>query len=768
MGLIHWWPLQGDLNDHAGNIPLSSGTATGNYSFPDTGKFGKCIALVNQNLNVTNPFIDLDNWSLSFWFKNDGVYQWGDPICWSTNYSRLEITTGDGSGWAWYRNDLASGNVFGSPGRFLADGQLNHWYNITIVKKGTQATFYLDGVIKLTYSSSGNFTSASDKMFFNSRGSISENNGKMSLCDIRCYDHALSEAEMHELKSGLLLHYNFEDYTGSKNLITNPNSWTSTYASDSSGSSTKGKFTVQSDGSVLVEDNNSNTRFMCVQNPAVTAGDVLTVSIKYKNVSGDQTFRWQFSELNSSNSLTTAYWSTGRQKEIDIGDGWKIIYYTITIQNANTTKIRFWLQDGADYTLYTHSYYLKDFKAEKGETDNPIFETTGYTTIYDGSGNELHGIATDVENRCDAATGKHSAYFPLTGSHYITIPNPPLDNTNVSVSAWWKSSNKSPKGTCHIVFATKSPNASYSSIEISISSDGQLRWGFVINNTRTTRNTAVNPQLHNGAWRHIVITYDGVTEKAYVDGVQIASFSTAGTISYTTSKDTYIGKYVREGFGATDAYISDVRVYNTTLNLDDIKRLYKHSVKVTPEQKLIGECLIEQNAEIIDYYNPSNWKTSGWSGTASIVEEGVLLNAANGWRNFALLTPSNLLGQDLVFSFDYKWTGNLPDNAWVWQNTKNAYSPVLGTVLIKDNNIWHHYTVVVPSAQTYIGINNRGVDNSGLNYPLIVRNISLQPASNKGVQVYPTGCVNASRYGDSNKTQIIKAGNLTANDFIEQ
>ena len=97
MGLIHWWPLQGDLNDHAGNIPLSSGTATGNYSFPDTGKFGKCIALVNQNLNVANPFIDLDNWSLSFWFKNDGVYQWGDPICWSTNYSRSEMTTGVGS-----------------------------------------------------------------------------------------------------------------------------------------------------------------------------------------------------------------------------------------------------------------------------------------------------------------------------------------------------------------------------------------------------------------------------------------------------------------------------------------------------------------------------------------------------------------------------------------------------------------------------------------------------------------------------------------------
>lgn len=60
---------------------------------------------------------------------------------------------------------------------------------------------------------------------------------------------------------------------------------------------------------------------MCKQYPAVTAGDVLTVSIKYKNVTGDQTFRWQFTELNSSDSKTTSYWSTSLQKEKEIGDG---------------------------------------------------------------------------------------------------------------------------------------------------------------------------------------------------------------------------------------------------------------------------------------------------------------------------------------------------------------------------------------------------------------------------------------------------------------
>lgn len=256
-----------------------------------------------------------------------------------------------------------------------------------------------------------------------------------------------------------------------------------------------------------------------------------------------------------------------------------------------------------DYTKYTHSYYLKDFKLEKGHIDNPIFEATGYSTEYDCSGNELHGVVTGVENCCDAATGKHSAYFPLTGSQYITIPNPPLDNKNISVSVWWKSSNTSAKGGYHILFAT-SYSSSVSSVEISIPSSGLLRWGFVIDSYRTTNNTTITPHLNNGQWRHIVITYDGAVEKAYVDGAHVESRTRSGSISYPAIKDSYIGKYVGGSYGATDAYISDVRVYNTTLSADDVTRLYKHTVKITPEQNLLGECLIEQDSEL-DYYTPS-------------------------------------------------------------------------------------------------------------------------------------------------------------------
>jgi hypothetical protein len=276
-------------------------------------------------------------------------------------------------------------------------------------------------------------------MFFNTRGSISSNDGKMSLCDVRCYDHALSEAEIHELKSGLLIHYNFEDGVGSK--------------------------------------------------------------------------------------------------------------------------------------------------------------------IYDCSGYEYHATNTGVIEKTDSNIGKHSAYFATSGSQYLTIPNPPLDNKNISVSVWWKSSNTSAKGGYHILFAT-SYSSTVSSVEISIPSSGLLRWGFVIDSYRTTNNTTITPHLNTGKWRHIVITYDGAVEKAYVDGVHVESRTRSGSISYPATKDSYIGKYVGGSYGATDAYISDVRVYNTTLSADDVTRLYKHTVKITPEQNLLGEYLVEQDSEL-NYYTPS-------------------------------------------------------------------------------------------------------------------------------------------------------------------
>ena len=58
------------------------------------------------------------------------------------------------------------------------------------------------------------------------------------------------------------------------------------------------------------------------------------------------------------------------------------------VTHADTTKLRFWLQDGADYTTYTHTYYIKDFSVQKIDS----------STIIDSSG---YGINAISKNKCN-------------------------------------------------------------------------------------------------------------------------------------------------------------------------------------------------------------------------------------------------------------------------------------------------------------------------------------------------------------------------------
>lgn len=139
--------------------------------------------------------------------------------------------------------------------------------------------------------------------------------------------------------------------------------------------------------------------------------------------------------------------------------------------------------------------------------------------------------------------------------------------------------------------------------------------------------------------------------------MQVGSVSTSGTITYTTSKDTYIGKYVSGSYGATDAYISDIRVYNTTLTQADVTSLYNHTVKVTPDQVMIGNYLVENNSDL-NFQDLSVWKRTGHRERIRVLEDGVELAAVDGWRNFAVAVPSDMVGQNLIFSFDYKWNDN--------------------------------------------------------------------------------------------------------------
>lgn len=149
---------------------------------------------------------------------------------------------------------------------------------------------------------------------------------------------------------------------GGRNLFLETSSMPGKFTNDASGAATKGTIIVQSDGSALITNTNSNYRFFYAGSnifPCV-GGEVYTVSAMYKYISGSPSPMFQ---ITSNGNVQSAESGTSE----DVGNGWIKKYYTFTIP-IGTTAASFGvcLRSGTDYTLYTHQYYIKNPKLEKG------------------------------------------------------------------------------------------------------------------------------------------------------------------------------------------------------------------------------------------------------------------------------------------------------------------------------------------------------------------------------------------------------------------
>ena len=131
---------------------------------------------------------------------------------------------------------------------------------------------------------------------------------------------------------------------------------------DSSGASAMGTYVAQNDGSLLVTNSGSNLR-ISHSGLAVHQGEVYTVSAEYKDVSGECAHQFQMIFLDSSGTFIGNAVSEG--DKTTLADGWVKSVFTFTIPEG-TAKLSPCLRSGTDYTLYTHQYYIRHPKLERG------------------------------------------------------------------------------------------------------------------------------------------------------------------------------------------------------------------------------------------------------------------------------------------------------------------------------------------------------------------------------------------------------------------
>lgn len=134
------------------------------------------------------------------------------------------------------------------------------------------------------------------------------------------------------------------------------------FSYDSSGASAAGWAFGQDDGSLLVGNTNSNLR-VSHSGLAVHQGEVYTVSAEYKDVSGECAHQFQMIFLDSSGTFVGNAVSEG--DKTTLADGWVKSVFTFTIPEG-AAKLAPCLRSGTDYTLYTHQYYIRHPKLERG------------------------------------------------------------------------------------------------------------------------------------------------------------------------------------------------------------------------------------------------------------------------------------------------------------------------------------------------------------------------------------------------------------------
>lgn len=209
------------------------------------------------------------------------------------------------------------------------------------------------------------------------------------------------EAGPNIVNSGLVLSYdgaNVRSFRGepTTNLV-NP-SW-SGWSVDGSGQGAIGTRTILSSYHCKIEDVVANTRQYRYIESGISGSTVYTFSIKYKKIAGAPTLRFQIQSYTGGTFLGAAF-PTTQQLGVQDTTEWQTITYNYTT-NSGANRILWFVQDGDDYTTYTHAFELKEAQVEQRSTATSFVDGTRGTTNATGggwvdlSGNNKHGALTN-------------------------------------------------------------------------------------------------------------------------------------------------------------------------------------------------------------------------------------------------------------------------------------------------------------------------------------------------------------------------------------
>lgn len=322
---------------------------------------------------------------------------------------------------------------------------------------------------------------------------------------------------------------------GGRNLLRGSKDFSSKYFTyDSSGSSAIGTGVINSDGSMLVTNTNSNYRPCYIYRFDVKPDVYYTISIKYKHISGVETFQFQVEGLSDSLGVLEIYDGTTDLQYRSLPNGWKLVYRTFKFTNANVSKFQIFFRSGRDHDLYTHSYYIKEPMLEQSTKPSewipaPEDQDDATQAVADNLANNYYTkVQTDaaIQVKADSITSTVSSTYATKSENQSTLSvanaaQSTANTANASASNAQKSADNVATNLANNYSTTVQMNSAIEqkadSIISSVSATYQTKDDMGNYSTTAQMNSAIS-QSANSIKSEVSQTY---ATNAKVDGIQI-------------------------------------------------------------------------------------------------------------------------------------------------------------------------------------------------------------------------------------------------------
>lgn len=229
--------------------------------------------------------------------------------------------------------------------------------------------------------------------------------------------------------------------------------------------------------------------------------------------------------------------------------------------------------DDVELIRLTQPVFYLDFEDETG------------TTVTDKSSYGISCVGTVDNFNYSSKFENGLAMNGVSGIGYLCPADDPqlqIDaDDRFTLMAWYKAYDVAP-GTASTLIA-KRDSAPYWQIRINYGGN----WVFYFHNGTNAGNTPANDVgLDDYTWRHMAVTKEDTSIKWYMDGVLVRNTALAvGGTWDNSANNLTIGGYDTGTAYAFNGSIDDLRVYNSTFDINQIQLIYNSSVEnFYPEQ----------------------------------------------------------------------------------------------------------------------------------------------------------------------------------------